>query len=94
MRLGDELPERVNADRPVERGDTVQLAMNTGLFNLLWVTVTLLLIVRSGSTTGARARTVALPASSPPAEFAFLWVGGAYTRQSCPCGWAVTRKAR
>ncbi|MFB7631125.1 hypothetical protein ACFC0M_09265 [Streptomyces sp. NPDC056149] len=30
-----------------------QLAMFTGLFNLLWATVTILMIVRPGSTTGA-----------------------------------------
>nr|WP_254594750.1 protease [Streptomyces sp. 8P21H-1] len=32
---------------------TVRLAMFTGLFNLLWATVTVLMIVRPGSTTGA-----------------------------------------
>lgn len=32
---------------------TAQLAMFTGLFNLLWATVTILMIVRPGSTTGA-----------------------------------------
>lgn len=32
---------------------TAQLAMFTGVFNLLWVTVTILMIVRPGSTTGA-----------------------------------------
>ncbi|MCX4957605.1 hypothetical protein [Streptomyces virginiae] len=30
-----------------------QLSMHTGLFNLLWATVTVLMIVRPGSTTGA-----------------------------------------
>jgi len=30
-----------------------RLAMHTGLFNLLWATVTVLMIVRPGSTTGA-----------------------------------------
>lgn len=30
-----------------------RLAMHTGMFNLLWATVTLLMIVRPGSTTGA-----------------------------------------
>ncbi|MFE0378771.1 DUF2269 family protein [Streptomyces inhibens] len=30
-----------------------QLAMHTGVFNLLWATVTVLMIVRPGSTTGA-----------------------------------------
>lgn len=32
---------------------TARLAMATGLFNLLWATVTVLMIVRPGSTTGA-----------------------------------------
>ena len=32
---------------------TAQLAMYTGIFNLLWATVTVLMIVRPGSTTGA-----------------------------------------
>ncbi|MEU6590181.1 hypothetical protein ABZ923_13335 [Streptomyces sp. NPDC046881] len=32
---------------------TARLAMGTGLFNLLWATVTVLMIVRPGSTTGA-----------------------------------------
>ncbi|MER6532610.1 hypothetical protein ABT215_02070 [Streptomyces sp900105755] len=32
---------------------TVQLAMSTGVFNLLWAAVTVLMIVRPGSTTGA-----------------------------------------
>ncbi|MFJ2772487.1 hypothetical protein [Streptomyces sp. NPDC087300] len=32
---------------------TGRLAMTTGIFNLLWVTVTVLMIVRPGSTTGA-----------------------------------------
>lgn len=32
---------------------TAQLAMFTGMFNLLWATVTILMIVRPGSTTGA-----------------------------------------
>ncbi|MHB9756666.1 hypothetical protein ACYBSK_20040 [Streptomyces sp. BYX5S] len=33
--------------------DPAQLAMVTGMFNLLWATVTVLMIVRPGSTTGA-----------------------------------------
>ncbi|WP_320779964.1 hypothetical protein [Streptomyces sp. CRN 30] len=37
----------------VERARTVRLAMVTGLFNLLWAAVTVLMIVRPGSTTGA-----------------------------------------
>ncbi|MFF3504925.1 hypothetical protein [Streptomyces sp. NPDC003247] len=35
------------------RETTVRLAMVTGVFNLLWATVTVLMIVRPGSTTGA-----------------------------------------
>jgi hypothetical protein len=38
----------VGADLPTGR-----LAMYTGMFNLLWVTVTVLMIVRPGSSTGA-----------------------------------------
>ncbi|MDO0927539.1 hypothetical protein QQY24_19755 [Streptomyces sp. TG1A-8] len=34
-------------------GTTVRLAMYTGVFNLLWAAVTVLMIVRPGSTTGA-----------------------------------------
>ncbi|MCX5060026.1 MULTISPECIES: hypothetical protein [unclassified Streptomyces] len=48
-----ELLEQLDARRPVERASTAQLAMFTGLFNLLWATVTILMIVRPGSTTGA-----------------------------------------
>jgi len=36
-----------------DRAATVQLAMFTGIFNLLWAAVTVLMIVRPGSTTGA-----------------------------------------
>ncbi|WP_055525253.1 hypothetical protein [Streptomyces graminilatus] len=36
-----------------DRATTVQLAMFTGVFNLLWATVTVLMILRPGSTTGA-----------------------------------------
>ncbi|MCX4878353.1 hypothetical protein [Streptomyces sp. NBC_00847] len=42
-----------DARQAVERSDTVQLAMFTGIFNLPWATVTVLMIVRPGSTTGA-----------------------------------------
>ncbi|MFG3143733.1 DUF2269 family protein [Streptomyces sp. NPDC048243] len=35
------------------RAATVRLAMVTGIFNLLWATVTVLMIIRPGSTTGA-----------------------------------------
>jgi hypothetical protein len=34
-------------------GDVGRLAMTTGIFNLLWVVVTVLMIVRPGSSTGA-----------------------------------------
>ncbi|WP_369246878.1 DUF2269 family protein [Streptomyces sp. R41] len=37
----------------VARNATVRLAMFTGIFNLLWATVTILMIVRPGSSTGA-----------------------------------------
>jgi hypothetical protein len=38
---------------PVSRPVIMRLAMGTGIFNLLWATVTVLMIVRPGSTTGA-----------------------------------------
>ena len=44
----DELLEQLGARRPVERAGTVQLAMFTGIFNLLWATVTVLMIIRPG----------------------------------------------
>ncbi|MCT9005237.1 DUF2269 family protein [Streptomyces rhizosphaerihabitans] len=40
-------------ERAVDRTATVRLAMFTGIFNLLWATVTVLMIIRPGSTTGA-----------------------------------------
>ena len=49
----DELLERLDGRQTVERDSTVRLAMFTGVFNLLWATVTVLMIVRPGSTTGA-----------------------------------------
>ncbi|CAM5659189.1 MULTISPECIES: DUF2269 family protein [Streptomyces] len=49
----EELLEELDAGRAVERPATVRLAMFTGIFNLLWATVTVLMIVRPGSTTGA-----------------------------------------
>ncbi|ANS70078.1 integral membrane protein [Streptomyces lincolnensis] len=49
----DELLERLDGRQAVERDSTVRLAMFTGVFNLLWATVTVLMIVRPGSTTGA-----------------------------------------
>jgi hypothetical protein len=36
----------------IDRAATARLAMLTGLFNLLWATVTVLMILRPGSTTG------------------------------------------
>ena len=49
----DELLGQLDAEQPVERSSTAQLAMFTGVFNLRWATVTVLMIVRPGSTTGA-----------------------------------------
>jgi uncharacterized membrane protein len=49
----DEILEQLAADQAVERSGTARLAMFTGVFNLLWATVTVLMIVRPGSTTGA-----------------------------------------
>ncbi|GAA4080097.1 membrane protein [Streptomyces shaanxiensis] len=49
----EELLGQLDAEKPVEHAATVQLAMFTGIFNLLWATVTILMIVRPGSTTGA-----------------------------------------
>ncbi|AKZ59890.1 putative integral membrane protein [Streptomyces ambofaciens ATCC 23877] len=49
----EELLEQLADRQPVERAGTARLAMFTGLFNLLWATVTVLMVVRPGSTTGA-----------------------------------------
>ncbi|MEU0743537.1 DUF2269 family protein [Streptomyces sp. NPDC006134] len=49
----EELLERLTGRQPVERSRTARLALFTGVFNLLWATVTVLMIVRPGSTTGA-----------------------------------------
>ncbi|WP_121745432.1 hypothetical protein [Streptomyces sp. E2N166] len=49
----EELLDQLTDRQPVEHARTARLAMFTGLFNLLWVTVTVLMIVRPGSTTGA-----------------------------------------
>ncbi|PPS73761.1 hypothetical protein [Streptomyces sp. MH60] len=49
----EELLQQLADGQPVERARTARLAMFTGLFNLLWATVTILMIVRPGSTTGA-----------------------------------------
>lgn len=48
-----ELLEELTGKGSVERRNTVQLAMFTGIFNLLWASVTVLMIIRPGSTTGA-----------------------------------------
>ncbi|TPQ18434.1 DUF2269 family protein [Streptomyces sporangiiformans] len=49
------LLEGAEAGEGAETGKrlTAQLAMSTGIFNLLWATVTILMIIRPGSTTGA-----------------------------------------
>ncbi|MGA5895441.1 hypothetical protein [Streptomyces venetus] len=49
----EELLGRLEGEQGVDHRDTVRLAMFTGVFNLLWATVTVLMIVRPGSTTGA-----------------------------------------
>ncbi|MFJ2608473.1 hypothetical protein ACIQOU_12075 [Streptomyces sp. NPDC091279] len=49
----DDLLGQLGAGQALERSDTVRLALFTGVFNLLWATVTVLMIVRPGSTTGA-----------------------------------------
>jgi hypothetical protein len=43
----------LQAGTGVEARAVTRLAMTTGVFNLLWVVVTVLMIVRPGSTTGA-----------------------------------------
>jgi hypothetical protein len=66
----DELLGRLTEQQVAERAETVRLAMFTGVFNVLWPTVTVLVIVRPASTTGARpGRETPLPfASRPPAN--------------------------
>ncbi|MEU0588621.1 hypothetical protein [Streptomyces sp. NPDC006132] len=49
----EELVGQLKGEQTVDHRNTVQLAMFTGIFNLLWATVTVLMIVRPGSTTGA-----------------------------------------
>jgi hypothetical protein len=44
---------QVEAKAPVGPGMGARIAMVTGIFNLLWVAVTVLMIVRPGSSTGA-----------------------------------------
>ncbi|MFF4710305.1 DUF2269 family protein [Streptomyces eurythermus] len=50
---GDGGDSGTEADAGGARNPTARLAMATGLFNLLWAAVTVLMIVRPGSTTGA-----------------------------------------
>ncbi|MFG3256809.1 DUF2269 family protein [Streptomyces sp. NPDC048172] len=47
------LTQLTTAPPTLDRRTTTRLAMSTGIFNLLWTTVTILMIVRPGSTTGA-----------------------------------------
>ncbi|MEV5989100.1 hypothetical protein AB0L85_29590 [Streptomyces sp. NPDC052051] len=49
----DRLLGRIIDNGTIERSHTAQLAMYTGIFNLLWAVVTVLMVVRPGSTTGA-----------------------------------------
>ncbi|HST39288.1 MAG TPA: hypothetical protein VLK58_07255 [Conexibacter sp.] len=55
--LGLVLPLQERTLRELDGGDqppdSARLAMTAGLFNILWATVTVLMIVRPGSTTGA-----------------------------------------
>lgn len=46
------LVELDRAGTSVARGATARLAMFTGIFNVLWAVVTILMIIRPGSTTG------------------------------------------
>ncbi|MCF3961472.1 hypothetical protein [Streptomyces fuscigenes] len=48
----DSLRGQIDSGGTVERSDTAQLAMYAGFFNLLWAAVTVLMVVRPGSTTG------------------------------------------
>ncbi|MEU6801216.1 protease [Streptomyces neyagawaensis] len=50
---GDKSEGSVTVESAVSVRTTARLAMFTGVFNLLWATVTVLMIVRPGSTTGA-----------------------------------------
>ncbi|PPS67347.1 MULTISPECIES: hypothetical protein [Streptomyces] len=49
----EEILEQLRGEQAPDHRATVQLAMFTGIFNLLWATVTVLMVVRPGSTTGA-----------------------------------------
>lgn len=52
-RQGQLLEQLDGAAAPVVHGTAARLAMLTGTFNLLWAAVTVLMIIRPGSTTGA-----------------------------------------
>jgi hypothetical protein len=47
------LVDALDEGTAIERRATARLAMYAGMFNLLWAAVTVLMIVRPGSTTGA-----------------------------------------
>ncbi|GAA2279601.1 membrane protein [Streptomyces hawaiiensis] len=49
----EEILEQLEGEQAPDHRATAQLAMFTGVFNLLWATVTVLMVVRPGSTTGA-----------------------------------------
>ncbi|PJN32498.1 hypothetical protein CG747_41935 [Streptomyces sp. CB02959] len=49
----EKLLARITTNGTIERSHTAQLAMYASLFNLLWAAVTVLMVVRPGSTTGA-----------------------------------------
>ncbi|GAA2253585.1 hypothetical protein [Streptomyces indiaensis] len=49
----EEILDQLRGERAPDHRATVQLALFTGAFNLLWATVTVLMVVRPGSTTGA-----------------------------------------
>lgn len=51
--VADLYAPRTQAGALPGREATVRLAMATGVFNVLWAAVTILMIVRPGSTTGA-----------------------------------------
>jgi len=43
----------IEANSAIDPGIGTRIAMTTGVFNLLWVAVTVLMIIRPGSTTGS-----------------------------------------
>ncbi|MFJ6696522.1 DUF2269 family protein [Streptomyces sp. NPDC091272] len=50
---GEGATEPDESEAPTRRRATARLAMTTGIFNLLWAAVVVLMVVRPGSTTGA-----------------------------------------